>query len=112
MRQSIGEHVECRTLSIIDDDGEPRVHLSVDKNGGRVDIADIKGEGGGTSLCFDSGMPVINILDKNANLGITLAVHSEGGLIQVIGTDRKTKCLLFVENGEGKIVSGDNILNE
>ena len=114
MRKRIGDDVECRTLSIIGDDtdGEPRVHLSVDKNGGRVDIADISGQGGGMSLCFDMGIPVINLLDKNANLGLTLAVHLEGGMIQVIGTDGKVKLLLFVENGEGKIVSGSGVLSQ
>ena len=111
-RQSIGEHVECRTLSVLGDDGVTRVHLSVDENGGRVDIADIKGEGGGMSLCFDFGMPVINMLDKNANLGLTLAIDLEGGLIQVIGSDRKVKHLLFIENGEGKMLSGIDVLDQ
>ena len=114
MRKRIGDDIECRTLSIVGDntDGEPRVHLSVDKNGGRVDIVDIKGQGGGMSLSFDMGIPVINLLDKNANLGLTLAVHLEGGMIEVIGTDRKVKLLLFVENGEGKLIAGSDVLNE
>ena len=110
-RRSIGEHVECRTLSVVGDDGEPRVHLSVNENGGRVDIADIKGDGGGMFLCFDFGMPVINMLDRNANLGLTLAIDLEGGLIQVIDTDRKVKHLLYIENGEGKMLSGADVLN-
>jgi len=33
------EHVHCKSLAIVDDTGIERIRLSLDENGGRIDIS-------------------------------------------------------------------------
>lgn len=105
------EHVQCKGLSIVDESGIERVRISTDRNGGRIDIASKHERGGGFVLSFDTGQPAIGILNKDGKLGINLSVDAEGGFLNIIGKDGKTKITLFIDDGNGTIVSGEDVFN-
>ena len=105
------EHIECKSISIVDEERNARVHISTDDNGGRITIVDKQEAGGGFTLCFDPGQPAMTILDKDGKLCFFVTVDVEGGLLNILGKDGKTKIILFVENGRGKIVSGEDVYN-
>ena len=91
------EHIQCRSLSIVDKHGIQRVRISTDDNGGRIDIASKHEKGGGFVLSFDTGQPSIAILNKDGKLCINLSVDAEGGFLNIIGKDGKTKITLTNE---------------
>lgn len=105
------EHIECKSISIVDEERNARVHISTDDNGGRISIVDNQEAGGGFNLCFDLGQPSITILDKDGKLCFLVTVDAEGGFLNISGKDGKTKILLFVENSRGCIVSGEDVYN-
>ena len=105
------ENIQCKSLSIVDNDDIERVRISADQNGGRIDVVN-KGENGcGFTLSFLNGQPVIGILNEEGKLGVNLFADAEGGVLNILGKDGKTKITLFVEQGRGKILSGEDTFN-
>ena len=111
MKTTALEHIQCKSLSIVDKDGIDRVQITADLNGGRIDVVSTHEKGCGVSVSFDTGQPCIAILDKDGTLGMTLTVNDEGGYVGIGGKDRKAKLLLFVEDGKGTIASGEDVFN-
>ena len=112
MRTTPFEHIQCKSLSIVDKDGITRVGISTDDNGGRIDVTSKHETGCGFVLSFDAGQPVIGILDKDGKLGVNLSVDANGGFLNILGKDGKTKITLFVEeDGRGCIMSGEDVFN-
>ena len=56
------EHIQCKSLSIVDKHGIQRARISTDDKGGRIDITNNEEKGCGFALCFDTGQPSIAIL--------------------------------------------------
>ena len=104
------EHIQSKSLAIVDNNGIVRVKISADESGGRIDVVSTHETGCGVSVSFEHGQPLIGLLDKDGKVALTLTVNDEGGYVGIGGKDRKAKLILCVEDGTGHIEVGEDLL--
>lgn len=106
------EHIECKRLTVVDDNGLELIRLSTDRNSGRIDITQSSNEDGNAkaiSLHFRYGMPEITITNEQNNQAIILMMNENGGAIQLT-SEGKTKALLWIdENQCGQLLKGSKV---
>ena len=95
----------------MDNDGNPRVEITADETGGRIDLISTHETGCGISVSFQKGQPLIVLFDKDGRVALSLTANDEGGYVGIGAADTKAKLILCVEDGRGCVATGEELCN-
>jgi hypothetical protein len=102
------DHIQCKKLSIVDDEGKDRILLSTDDNGGHILIADKHGKDSLISLRFNANAQGVMGIVMNGKVKLDLSIDDEGGYIDIYGQDdEEIKVSLKVDDDGGCVVIRD-----
>ncbi|MYC75274.1 hypothetical protein F4X10_05805 [Candidatus Poribacteria bacterium] len=97
---SVGELIVRKDIRVMSDDMEPRVHISWDRNGGRVVTYGPKGVGA-ASLLVAEGNGVVTTQGSKEKTGASLMVNEGGGVLSLFAPDGKARIVLGISEGDG-----------
>ena len=97
---TVGELIVRKDIRVIGDDTDPRVHISWDRNGGRVVTYGPKGIGA-ASLLVAEGNGVVTTQGSKEKTGASLMVNEGGGVLSLFAPDGNAKILLGIAEGDG-----------
>ena len=96
----VGELIVRKDIRVMGDDTDPRVHISWDRNGGRVVTYGAKGVGA-ASLLVAEGNGVVTTQGSKEKTGASLMVNEGGGVLSLFAPDGNARVLLGISEGDG-----------
>ena len=96
----VGELIVRKDIRVMGDDTDPRVHISWDRNGGRVVTYGPKGVGA-ASLLVAEGNGVVTTQGSKEKTGASLMVNEGGGVLSLFAPDGNARVLLGISEGDG-----------
>ncbi len=96
----VGELIVRQDIRVMGDDTDPRVHISWDRNGGRVVTYGPKGVGA-ASLLVAEGNGVVTTQGSKEKTGASLMVNEGGGVLSLFAPDGNARVLLGISEGDG-----------
>ena len=96
----VGELIVRKDIRVMGDDVDPRVHISWDRNGGRVVTYGPKGVGA-ASLLVAEGNGVVTTQGSKEKTGASLMVNAGGGVLSLFAPDGNARVLLGISEGDG-----------
>jgi hypothetical protein len=97
---TVGELIVRKDIRVMSDDMDPRVHISWDRNGGRVITYGPKGMGA-ASLLVAEGNGVVTTQGSKEKTGASLMVNEGGGVLSLFAPDGKARIVLGIADGDG-----------
>ena len=97
---TVGELIVHKDITVMSDDMDPRVHISWDRNGGRVITYGPKGMGA-ASLLVAEGNGVVTTQGSKEKTGASLMVNEGGGVLSLFAPDGKARIVLGISEGDG-----------
>jgi hypothetical protein len=97
---TVGELIVRKDITVMSDDMDPRVHISWDRNGGRVITYGPKGMGA-ASLLVAEGNGVVTTQGSKEKTGASLMVNEGGGVLSLFAPDGKARIVLGISEGDG-----------
>ena len=97
---TVGELIVRKDITVMSDDMDTRVHISWDRNGGRVITYGPKGMGA-ASLLVAEGNGVVTTQGSKEKTGASLMVNEGGGVLSLFAPDGKARILLGISEGDG-----------
>ena len=97
---TVRELVVRKDIRVMGDDTDPRVHISWNRDGGRVVTYGPKGRGA-ASLLVAEGNGALTTQGSKEKTGATLMVNEGGGVLSLFAPDGKARILLGISEGEG-----------
>ena len=97
---TVGELIVRKDIRVMSDDMDPRVHISWDRNGGRVITYGPKGMGA-ASLLVAEGNGVVTTQGSKEKTGASLMVNEGGGVLSLFAPDGKARIVLGISEGDG-----------
>ena len=97
---TVGELIVRKDIRVIGDDMDPRVHISWDRNGGRVITYGPKGMGA-ASLLVAEGNGVVTTQGSKEKAGASLMVNEGGGVLSLFAPDGNARIVLGISEGDG-----------
>ena len=100
-------------LTVIADNGEPRVIISADANGGRVSCYGLGGIGApaGAGLQIGKLGGIVGVTGKQGNAGASLTIGTEGGGVTIFSAAGKGGAALSIVEGNGVVFTRDRFGN-
>lgn len=96
----VGELIVRKDIRVMGDDVDPRVHISWDRNGGRVVTYGPQGVGA-ASLLVAEGNGVVTTQGSKEKTGASLMVNAGGGVLSLFAPDGNARVLLGISEGDG-----------
>ena len=96
----VEELIVRKDIRVMGDDTDPRVHISWDRNGGRVVTYGPKGVGA-ASLLVAEGNGVVTTQGSKEKTGASLMVNEGGGVLSLFAPDGNARVLLGISEGDG-----------
>ena len=97
---TVGELIVRKDIRVMSDDMDPRVHISWDRNGGRVITYGPKGMGA-ASLLVAEGNGVVTTQGSKEKTGASLMVNEGGGVLSLFAPDGNARIVLGISEGDG-----------
>ena len=97
---SVRELIVRKDIRVMSDDMEPRVHISWDREGGRVITYGPK-QLGAASLLVAEGNGVVTTQGSKEKTGASLMVNEGGGVLSLFAPDGNARIVLGISEGEG-----------
>jgi hypothetical protein len=97
---TVRELIVRKDIRVMSDGMDPRVHISWDRNGGRVITYGPKGMGA-ASLLVAEGNGVVTTQGSKEKTGASLMVNEGGGVLSLFAPDGKAKIVLGIAEGDG-----------
>ena len=97
---TVGELIVRKDITVMSDDMDTRVHISWDRNGGRVITYGPKGMGA-ASLLVAEGNGVVTTQGSKEKTGASLMVNEGGGVLSLFAPDGKARIVLGISEGDG-----------
>ena len=97
---TVGELIVRKDIRVMSDDMDTRVHISWDRNGGRVITYGPKGMGA-ASLLVAEGNGVVTTQGSKEKTGASLMVNEGGGVLSLFAPDGKARIVLGISEGDG-----------
>ena len=97
---AVRELIVRKDIRVMSDGMDPRVHISWDRNGGRVVTYGPKGKGA-ASILVAEGNGVLTTQGSKEKTGASLMVNEGGGVLSLFAPDGKAKIVLGIAEGEG-----------
>ena len=97
---TVRELIVRKDIRVMSDDMNPRVHISWDRNGGRVVTYGPKSMGA-ASLLVAEGNGVVTVQGSKEKTGASLMVNEGGGVLSLFAPDGNAKILLGISEGDG-----------
>ena len=97
---TVQELIVRKDIRVMGDDTDPRVHISWNRNGGRVVTYGPKGKGA-ASILVAEGNGVLTTQGSKDKTGASLMVNEGGGVLSLFAPDGKAKIVLGIAEGEG-----------
>ncbi len=100
-------------ITVIADNGEPRVIISVDENGGRVSCYGLGGirAPAGAGLQIGKLGGIVGVTGKQGNAGASLTIGTEGGGVTIFSAAGKGGAALSIVEGNGVVFTRDRFGN-
>ena len=97
---TVGELIVRKDIRVMSDDMDTRVHISWDRNGGRVITYGPKGMGA-ASLLVAEGNGIVTTQGSKEKTGASLMVNEGGGVLSLFAPDGKARIVLGISEGDG-----------
>ena len=97
---TVRELIVRKDIRVMSDDMNPRVHISWNRNGGRVVTYGPKGMGA-ASLLVAEGNGVVTVQGSKEKTGASLMVNEGGGVLSLFAPDGKARIVLGISEGDG-----------
>ena len=97
---TVRELIVRKDIRVMSDDMEPRVHISWDREGGRVITYGPK-QMGAASLLVAEGNGVVTTQGSKEKTGASLMVNEGGGVLSLFAPDGNAKIFLGISEGDG-----------
>ena len=97
---TVRELIVRKDIRVMSDDMEPRVHISWDRDGGRVITYGPK-QKGAASLLVAEGNGVVTTQGSKEKTGASLMVNEGGGVLSLFAPDGNAKIFLGISEGDG-----------
>ena len=97
---TVRELIVRKDIRVIGDDMDPRVHISWDRNGGRVVTYGPK-QMGAASLLVAEGNGIVTTQGSKEKTGASLMVNEGGGVLSLFAPDGKARVVLGISEGDG-----------
>ena len=97
---TVRELIVHKDIRVMGDDTDPRVHISWNRDGGRVITYGPKGIGA-ASLLVAEGNGVVTTQGSKEKTGASLMVNEGGGVLSLFAPDGKARILLGIDEGGG-----------
>ena len=97
---TVRELIVRKDIRVMSDDMNPRVHISWDRNGGRVVTYGPKSMGA-ASLLVAEGNGVVTVQGSKEKNGASLMVNEGGGVLSLFAPDGKARIVLGISEGDG-----------
>ena len=100
-------------LTVIADNGEPRVIISSDENGGRVSCYGLGGirAPAGAGLQIGELGGIVGVTGRQGNAGASLTIGTEGGGVTIFSAAGKGGAALSIVEGDGVVFTRDRFGN-
>ena len=100
-------------ITVIADDGEPRVIISADENGGRVSCYGLGGirAPAGAGLQIGKLGGIVGVTGRQGNAGASLTIGTEGGGVTIFSAAGKGGAALSIVEGDGVVFTRDRFGN-
>ncbi len=97
---TVRELIVRKDITVMSDDMDPRVHISWNRDGGRVVTYGPKGMGA-ASLLVAEGNGAVTTQGSKEKTGATLMVNEGGGILSLFAPDGKARIVLGISEGDG-----------
>ncbi len=97
---TVRELIVRKDIRVMSDDMNPRVHISWNREGGRVVTYGPKGKGA-ASLLVAEGNGVVTVQGSKEKTGASLMVNEGGGVLSLFAPDGKARIVLGISEGDG-----------
>jgi hypothetical protein len=97
---TVRELIVRKDIRVMSDGMDPRVHISWDRNGGRVITYGPKGMGA-ASILVAEGSGAVTTQGSKEKTGASLMVNEGGGVLSLFAPDGKAKIVLGIAEGDG-----------
>ena len=97
---TVSELIVQKDIRVMGNDMDPRVHISWDREGGRVVTYGPKGMGA-ASLLVAEGNGVLTTQGSKEKSGASLMVNEGGGVLSLFAPDGNARILLGISEGDG-----------
>ena len=97
---TVRELIVRKDIRVMSDGMDPRVHISWDRNGGRVITYGPK-QMGAASLLVAEGNGVLTTQGSKEKTGAYLTVNEGGGVLSLFAPDGNAKIVLGISDGDG-----------
>ena len=104
---TVRELIVRKDIRVMSDDMDPRVHISWDRNGGRVITYGPKGMGA-ASLLVAEGNGVLTTQGSKEKSGASLMVNAGGGVLSLFAPDGNARIVLGIDEGGGVVYLVNN----
>lgn len=100
-------------ITVIADNGEPRVIISSDENGGRVSCYGLGGirAPAGAGLQIGKLGGIVGVTGRKGNAGASLTIGTEGGGVTIFSAAGKGGAALSIVEGDGVVFTRDRLGN-
>ena len=97
---TVRELIVRKDITVMSDDMNPRVHISWNREGGRVVTYGPK-RMGAASLLVAEGNGVVTVQGSKEKTGASLMVNEGGGVLSLFAPDGNARILLGIDEGGG-----------
>ena len=97
---TVRELIVRKDIRVMGNDMDPRVHISWNREGGRVVTYGPKGMGA-ASLLVAEGNGVLTTQGSKEKTGASLMVNEGGGVLSLFAPDGKARIVLGISDGDG-----------
>ena len=97
---TVRELIVRKDIRVMGNDMDPRVHISWNRNGGRVITYGPKAMGA-ASLLVAEGNGVLTVQGSKEKTGASLMVNEGGGVLSLFAPDGKARIVLGIDEGGG-----------
>ena len=97
---TVRELIVRKDIRVMSEDMDPQVHISWDRNGGRVITYGPKGIGA-ASILVAEGNGVVTTQGSKEKTGASLMVNEGGGVLSLFAPTGKAKIILGISEGDG-----------
>ena len=104
---TVRELIVRKDIRVMSDDMDPRVHISWDREGGRVITYGPKGMGA-ASLLVAEGNGVLTTQGSKEKSGASLMVNAGGGVLSLFAPDGNARIVLGIDEGGGVVYLVNN----
>ena len=96
----VGELIVRKDITVMGNGTHPRVHISWNREGGRVVTYGPKGMGA-ASLLVAEGDGVVTVQGSKEKTGASLMVNEGGGVLSLFAPDGNARIVLGISEGDG-----------